>query len=139
MSESLAVAGASALGSTALTLATALALTLLIEVPVAWLRGLKGRRALGAVVLVNVITNPAINYVLLVVGRLASNRVYWVAVAVLEVLVVLAEWRLLLWVLGGSPRRLLVTSALMNAASFTVGLGVLVLQYKGLIALPVLL
>ena len=130
MSESLAVAGASALGSTALTLATALALTLLIEVPVAWLRGLKGRRALGAVV---------INYVLLVVGRLASNRVYWVAVAVLEVLVVLAEWRLLLWVLGGSPRRLLVTSALMNAASFTVGLGVLVLQYKGLIALPVLL
>jgi len=56
----------------------------------------------------------------------------------LEVLVVLAEWRLLLWALGGSSRRLWFTSTLMNAASFAVGLGILLLQYKGLISLPVL-
>ena len=39
-----------------------------------------------------------------------------------EIAVVLVEWRLLLWALGGSPRRMLVVSAAMNAASALAGL-----------------
>jgi hypothetical protein len=134
----LVYAGASAVLTAILVLAPALVLTVLIEVPVAWLRGLRGRRGLAAVVLVNLITNPLFNYVLLVVNQLASNRIYWSAAALLEVLVVIAEWRLLLWVLGGPSRRMLVTSVLMNVASFAVGFGVFLLQHSHLIDLPVL-
>ena len=32
------------------------------------------------------------------------------------------EWRLLVWALGGDPRRLLLISAAMNAASALAGL-----------------
>jgi hypothetical protein len=39
-----------------------------------------------------------------------------------EVVVVIAEWRLLLWVLGGSSRRMLVVSLALNGASAAAGL-----------------
>ena len=39
-----------------------------------------------------------------------------------EALVVLVEWRLLVWALGGDSRRLLLISAAMNAASALAGL-----------------
>lgn len=136
-SDSLIALGFSTIVGTALLLAPALVFTLVVEVPVAWLRGLRGRRALTAVVLVNLITNPLLNYVLLVASQLASIRIYWVVAAILEVAVVLVEWRLLLWALGGSSRRMLLTSVLMNAASFGVGFALFLLQYQGLINLPV--
>ncbi len=43
------------------------------------------------------------------------------ALVAAESLVVLAEWRLLLWVLGGESRRLLLASLAMNAASALLG------------------
>jgi hypothetical protein len=39
-----------------------------------------------------------------------------------EVVVVLVEWRLLVWALGGNSHRLLLVSAVMNAASALAGL-----------------
>lgn len=105
----------------------ALALTIAIEVTVAALLGLRSRRAVASVALVSVVTNPPLNLALLALAlaspAFAENTVgYWFAVAALEVAAVLAEWRLLLWVLGGSPRRMLGVSAAMNAASFGAGL-----------------
>jgi hypothetical protein len=87
--------------------------------------GLRGWRALSAVALVSVVTNPALNLTLVALraaGMLGSPVAYWSAVAALELLVVLAERRLLTWALGGSSRRMLLVSAAMNAASFGVGI-----------------
>jgi hypothetical protein len=118
-----------------------LLLTVLIEVPVGWLCGLRSRRAVSAVVLVNVVTNPVLNYLLLVFSLsnpplpdnspVVALAVIWGLIAVLEVLAVVAEWRMLLWVLGGSSRRMLVTSVLMNAASFGLGLAISVFFGRG--------
>jgi hypothetical protein len=48
----------------------------------------------------------------------------WLVLGALEVMVVLAEWRLLLAVLGpgrSTPRKLLAVSIAMNAVSATLG------------------
>lgn len=95
--------------------------------PVAAALGLRSRRALLTVILVNLLTNPLLNYAGLLVGQFDdwAARPATVVVPVLvaaELLVVFAEWRLLLWVLGGESRRLLLVSLAMNAASALAGI-----------------
>lgn len=88
--------------------------------------GLRSSRGLAAVACVSLVTNPLLNFG----GLLLAQAWDWsstpaTALAVLvpaEIAVVLVEWRLLLWALGGSPRRMLLVSAVMNAASALVGL-----------------
>lgn len=88
--------------------------------------GLRTRQALLVVGVINVFTNPALNYALLLAARLAPAghelRVVVPVLAAGEVIVFLAEWRLLLWTLGGGRRRMLALSAVMNGASLAVGL-----------------
>jgi hypothetical protein len=115
------------LGEVAMRLALALALTIAVEVPVAALLGLRSRRAVAAVALVSVVTNPPLNLALFALALTASAfaenpAAYWPTVALLETLAVLAEWRLLLWVLGGESRRMLGVSVAMNVVSFGTGL-----------------
>jgi hypothetical protein len=99
-----------------------LGLTLAVELPAAALLGLRTRRALLVVALVNLITNPLLTYVLLVAGHLAGwgghTTPGYVALLVAgEIVVVVAEWWLLLWTLGGSTSRMLRVSVAINAAS----------------------
>ena len=89
--------------------------------------GLRTRPALLAVVLVNLMTNPVLNYLAILGARIADPdrvpaKVYVPMLVVAEILVVITEWRLLLRTLGGSSKRMLVLSAAMNAASATAGL-----------------
>ena len=103
-----------------------LAFTLAVELPVAAALGLRSGRALAAVACVSLVTNP----LLTLAGLLLSRAYDWSAspagalavVLPAEVAVVLVEWRLLLWALGGSPRRMFLVSAAMNAASALAGL-----------------
>lgn len=74
------------------TLAISLALTLALEEAFALVWGLRGRRELGIVALVNILTNPPV--VLLyhtAVGLLGWNAL--LVTAVLETAAVLVEWR----------------------------------------------
>ena len=88
--------------------------------------GLRSGRAVAAVACVSLVTNP----LLTLGGLLLAQAFDWSstpagALAVIvpaEIAVVLAEWRLLLWALGGSRRRMLLVSAAMNAASALAGL-----------------
>lgn len=118
-------------------LSFALVVTIFIEVLVAGAFGV-GRRGLLATGLVSVVTNPMLN---LTVGyvqgtRAVDNPSYAnILLVAAELLVVVIEWRLLLWALratAGSPRRLLGLSISMNLAS-AVGLTVL-LQVVALVA-----
>jgi len=112
--------------SAALQLLAALALTEAVELSLAALLGLRTRRALATVALINLLTNPVLNYL----GWLLARFGDWpgraaTAIPVLlaaEAVVVIVEWRLLLWVLGGSPRRMLLVSLALNAASAGAGL-----------------
>jgi hypothetical protein len=98
-----------------------LLLTLIVEGGVAYLVGLRKRRQLLAVVTINVITHVILNYLILVLSYLGLN-VPFMLVIFLETLVVVVEWRLLVYVFHSPSRRLFVTSLLSNTASFLTGL-----------------
>jgi hypothetical protein len=100
----------------------ALGLTMGVEVPLAWLLGLKRKSAVLAMVMVNLATHPLLHFVLLVI---LTAKGWTVAppyiVIVLECCVVAAEWGLLSYALG-RPGRMLLVSIVTNAASYTAGL-----------------
>ena len=98
-----------------------LLLTLAIEGFVAYLCGLRTRQEVLAVAMINVITQPAFNYLLLVLGYLGINVTLGL-VSVLEIPIVFAEWLLLTYVFGASKRRFFVVSFLANTASFLAGI-----------------
>jgi hypothetical protein len=99
----------------------ALLLTVTIEVAVAWLFGFRTGRSLLAVAMINCITNPALNFLLLVLAWLGVI-VRLPLVVLLKVLVVVFEWRLYLYVFGHPRGRLFLLSVMANAASFLAGL-----------------
>ena len=110
-----------------------LALTLAVELPVAAALGLRRKLELAAVVCVNLITNPIL--VWLVYAASALNNADWpydypwsvspllsaVVFVGLEAVVVVVEWRLLVWALKKPSRQMLWVSIAMNAASAVAG------------------
>ncbi len=97
-----------------------LLLTIVIEGAIAFLLGFRKKELLLVLTLINVITNPILNYLLLVLGFLGIE-VTLIRVFLLEIVVVIAEWRLLVYAFGNSSRRFLTLSILANAASFLAG------------------
>jgi hypothetical protein len=71
---------------------SALALTIVIETGLAWLLGLRTKRALTTVLLINVVTNPLVNYLLAVNRYFELIKTEWALVLGLEIAVVIAEW-----------------------------------------------
>lgn len=98
----------------------ALALTLVVELPVAFLFGLRDRRSLAIVCLMNAVTNPLLNYFLLVAGIIAPGSFGIPSLFFLEAFVVFAEWKLLSHAFP-ARRGLFGLSLAMNAASFLAG------------------
>lgn len=98
----------------------ALLLTLAIEVGIAWLFGFRTARSLLAVAMINCMTNPALNFLLLVIAW-QGVEVTLPLVVLLEVLVVVVEWWLLVYVFGNPKRRLFYLSFVANATSFLAG------------------
>jgi hypothetical protein len=114
-----------------------LAASVLIEVVVA-IPFRIGRRGLKAVALVNLVTNPSMNFIVFALyGLGVGSRIgdvpsvftvvhtgtyYWV-IGGLELAVVLIEWALLRWALPASAGKwkLLALATIMNAASFLIG------------------
>jgi hypothetical protein len=99
---------------------------LVLELPVAVAFGLRTRRALGAVVLVNVLTNPLVNYLIVVTDRVTgwadgSTASIVVILVVAEAIIVVVEWRLLTWALREPSGRMFRLSLCMNLVSALVG------------------
>ncbi|RPJ27538.1 MAG: hypothetical protein EHM33_07695 [Chloroflexi bacterium] len=95
--------------------------TLTIEGGVAYLLGLCKSRYKLTVVMVNLITHPVLGYLLLVLGYLGMDVTLGVVI-ILEILVVIVEWQLLVYVYGSPGRHFFIISLLANATSFLVGI-----------------
>jgi hypothetical protein len=72
--------------------------------------------------LVNIITNPTLNFVLLFIQHFGFSEYYYFFLIPLEVLAVIAEWKMLEYAAGKPRQNLLPLSLLMNGISFAVGL-----------------
>lgn len=94
----------------------ALVLTLLFECSVAWVLGYRKKDEMAAIICINVITNPILNYVLWVMPWMYDG--IWL----LEGMVVLVEWFLLRFALMQKPAKLLGLALAMNATSFLGGM-----------------
>lgn len=100
----------------------ALLLTILIEVFVALMFGFRSKNEILSVILVNLITEPVLNYFLLINSYFSLVTVNIQFLLLLETIVILVEWRLLVYALQRNSKRLLVLSLVMNLASFALGL-----------------
>lgn len=110
-------------------MAIALAMTIVAEVAVAAVAGWRAPESLRSIVLVNLITNPALNAVILIsaftfglgntYGSQFGDRLVLGIWVVGEVIVTVAEWRMLVQVTSGrwSSRRLLALSTVSNLVS----------------------
>jgi len=108
-----------------LPLIVALAMTEAIELIVALILGFRSTDQLWAVGYVNLITNPLLNYFLLFCAKFHVMAIGWGGILILEVLIVIAEWLLMLYALKKQPVRLFLLSLIMNTCSVAVGLMIL--------------
>jgi hypothetical protein len=100
-------------------------LGVIVETAVALLLGYRNRDMVAAVFFINLMTNPATNFLFR-----AGCSCHFLSGSIpsmtgLEVAVVIVEWRMLNYVFSGRSRSLFLLSMLMNAASFVAGLFVL--------------
>jgi hypothetical protein len=102
--------------------AEALVLTMAVEVIIAWFWGIRGKAGLAAVLLINLITNPALNFLILLNSYLGIINHTAIFTLRLEILVVLIEWKLLVYALRLNNKKALALSLGMNAASYLAGL-----------------
>ena len=100
----------------------ALLLTILIEVFVALVFGYKRKKEILSVILLNLITQPVLNYFLLINSYFSLVSVSIQFILLLEIIVILVEWQLLVWTLQRKLKSLFVLSIVMNLASLTIGL-----------------
>lgn len=102
---------------------SALLLTLLIELVVARLLKFRGSDETKVIVLMNVITNPALN-VIASIGLLFFSMKLPYIILFLEVIVVFVEFQILNYVFikDYSRNRLLLVAITLNVASYSIGL-----------------
>lgn len=103
----------------------ALLFTLLVELVIAIFFGFKTKIDFIAIVLVNLITNPTLNYWLLLNRNFSLIEINLTSTLLLELIVILVEWKLLVFSLPRKSKRLLVLSLIMNVCSYTLGFLVL--------------
>ena len=96
-----------------------LLLTILIESGIAWLCGVREGRFFRAMVWINCMTNPLLCLFLLHFDGLSLTGI---TVVGCEVLIVLAEWRLLVSVFPDQSRRMFFLACAMNGGSYLPGL-----------------
>lgn len=98
----------------------ALLATIYIEVIVGLLFGLRKKHEIISIILVNLITNPLMNFCILITEP-TSNDPNFLQIVFFETVVILVEWLLLLFALKESPKKLFILSIVMNLLSFGAG------------------
>ena len=110
-----------------ITLLSALLLTLAIEVPLGALL-IKRKDSVIPLILINVLTNPALNLILTLTLLLSrSYTVYWIAVAIGEAAVFVGEGFLIRATCDLQLKRSIIISTVINAASLLLGSAILAL------------
>jgi hypothetical protein len=97
-------------------------LAIVLETLVAVTLGYRKRIEILCVILVNIFSWPAVNYLVWIVGLLQSSPVSIGEILLFEAGVVVVEWGLLSYALPRhSKRQLLLLSVAMNGVSYSIG------------------
>lgn len=106
-----------------ISLLATLILTILIEETVIFLLGYRNKNTFLVVTLINVITNPIVNYIVMINNIFNIIKPNVSFIIIFEVLIVYIEWRILEYALPNQEKQsYLILSILMNLASFLTGI-----------------
>jgi hypothetical protein len=104
----------------ALNFIIALILTEATEVTMAFIFGYRDKRVYIALLIINIITNPLLNCILMILYYFEIHS--FIVVPVLESLVILWEWKLFKYTLENCKKPFLVLSIIINLSSYIAGL-----------------
>jgi hypothetical protein len=99
-----------------------LVLTIFIEGTAAFLLGYRDKQTLQMVTVVNLITNPFMNFISVLLAYFGIGRFFYWFILPLELLLIPVEWLILSYAMPKKKKELLKLSAAMNIISFTIGL-----------------
>lgn len=96
-----------------------LVITEIIEIIIAFFLGWRGKRFYTALILINVITNPILNCILMILNSFNINNLVYAPI--LEFLVVIVEWKLFEYALGKCQNKYFSLSLTINLSSYLLG------------------
>lgn len=99
---------------------TALLATIALECLTAFFLGYRKKYQIFIIVLGNIITNPALNYILVVI-RMLGFAISTGLILSLEAIVIITEWGIFNYSFKGDSKRHFVLSAVINTISYAVG------------------
>ena len=99
-----------------------LSLTIIIELIVSLLLGIRETQDIKVVVLANCITNPVVVFIANCIYVLNYNLLYTITVAILEILAIIIEFLIYKKYLKFNEKSPLVISVINNIISFSLGL-----------------
>jgi len=103
----------------------ALAVTIVVELVIGYIVGLKSKDSLKVIVLMNIITNLSLNIILSLIYTIfkLEGASFIFVIIILEMIVVFVEFYILYYVFGNKIKwlKLLYYSVILNTTSFVVG------------------
>jgi hypothetical protein len=99
-----------------------LVLAILVEWLVLYFFGFRGKNYFFIIVAINLVTNPLMNFFILMVQSLNLFAFNVFSLLLLELAVVAVEWRMLIYLALGDAKKMLAVSLVMNLCSFASGL-----------------
>lgn len=105
-----------------LSLIISLVLTIIIELSISLILGIRTKDDIKIVLWVNIFTNPVVVYIANCLKLLNNDLIYNIVVLVLEILVVIIEFKLYDSFLNFDKKSPLLISAINNIMSFSLGI-----------------
>ena len=105
-----------------LNMLKALILTIIIEEIIATPFFKVNYRNYFVILLINIITNPAVNYIYIVLKQIFGINPLSIYIILLEILVILVEWKLIEYALKKKSYVFMIYSIVANSTSYIIGL-----------------
>ncbi len=105
-------------------------ITEIIELIIVFVFGFRNKKNLAAVFLVNLCTNPLLNYILQLNLSYSFFEANIFNLIFLEIIVIFIEWLLLAYALRKGLKKLFLVSVCMNTFSFFIGNFILKIIFK---------
>ena len=100
------------------SLIISLILTIIIELITSIIMGIKNKRELFIIILINICTNPIIVYISNIIAMVYNVTLYWFIILIMEIIVVIVEWKMIEIYMEIEKKRAFKISLINNIVSF---------------------
>ena len=101
--------------------AVSLGLTLIIELTLSIIMGIRNKKDIKVVILANTLTNPVVVYIAICIKVFGNDLIYNIVIPIVEILVVVVEYWVFKKYLDYKGKPPLLISAVNNVTSYLIG------------------